>query len=197
LDLSLHELDDVCNNLFSAFFIRAIRKEEPIRFNELQRHLEENGLKISRPTLILHLNHMVEKGLIKRTRISKQHIEYSFDEEKWLHLKELAEDQMRFRKFFEAEKGSFNSATPFIQVSSILFPLVLRSLFQIKYEILKIIEPENQFEYNLMILSHSTLWDNFKSWLLQNVHKSEDELREEYLKAVNQYVDKIQKAPIL
>lgn len=195
--MSLPELDDVCKKLFSAFFIRAIRKEEPIRFNELQRHLDENGLKISRPTLILHINHMIKKDLIKRTRVSKQHIEYSLDEERWIHLKELAEDQVRFNKFFDADKGSFNSATPFIQVSSVLFPLVLRSLLQIKYEILKIIEPENQFDYNLMILSYSTLWDNFKSWLLQNVRENEDELREEYLEAVNKYVDKIQEAPIL
>lgn len=195
--MSYPELDDVCRKLFSVFFIRAIKEEEPIRFNELQRHLDENGLTISRPTLILHLNHMIKKGLIKRTRVSKQHIEYSLDEERWLHLKDLAGDQMRFRKFFDAEKGSFNSATPFIQVSSVLFPLVLRSLLQIKYEILKIIEPDNQFEYNLMIISYSTLWDNFKTWLLQNVRESEDELREEYLEAVNQYIDKIQKAPIL
>ena len=195
--MSPPELDDVCKKLFSAFFIRAIRNEEPIRFNELQRHLDENGLKISRPTLILHLNHMIKKGLIKRTRVSKQHIEYSLDEERWIHLKELAEDQVRFKKFFDAEKGNFNSATPFIQVSSVLFPLVLRSLLQIKYEILKIIEPENQFDYNLMILSYSTLWDNFKSWLLKNVQENEDELIEEYLEAVNKYVDKIQKAPIL
>ena len=185
--MSHTELDDVCRKLFSVFFIRAIKEEEPIRFNELQRHLDENGLKISRPTLILHLNHMIKKGLIKRTRVSKQHIEYSLDEERWLHLKDLAEDQMRFRKFFEAEKGNFNSATPFIQVSSVLFPLVLRSLLQIKYEILKIIEPDNQFEYNLMIISYSTLWDNFKTWLLQNVQENGDELREEYLEAVNQY----------
>lgn len=195
--MSHPELDDVCRKLFSVFFIRAIKEEEPIRFNELQRHLDENGLKISRPTLILHLNHMIKKGLIMRTRVSKQHIEYSLDEERWLHLKDLAEDQMRFRKFFEAEKGGFNSATPFIQVSSVLFPLVLRSLLQIKYEILKIIDPDNQFEYNLIIISYSTLWDNFKTWLLQNIQENEDELREEYLDAVNQYIDKIQKAPIL
>lgn len=192
-------LDDTCQKLFSALFIRSMRKEEPIRFNKLYDYLNEKDeygnvkvFKISKPTLSLHLNHLVEKELIKRTQVAKQHVEYSFHDDKWLHLKEFAEDQMKFKKFFEEERESFDSDTPLAQVGHVGFVLVLRSLIQLKCEMLKIIEPENQFEYNTRILSYSTLWDNFRKWLLHNVYKSDENAREEFLTAIEKCINLFQ-----
>jgi len=72
-------LDEYCKNIFSVFLV----SENPLRFNELYRTLNNIGLKMSKPTLIEHLYHLLKHRLIIRKKKGKQNVSY---EANWTKL---------------------------------------------------------------------------------------------------------------
>ena len=55
--------------------------------------------------------------------------------------------------------------------------LVLRQLYQIKYEILKIVEPDRSFEYNMRIHSDMRVWELFVAKYFLDLVRDDEEYR--------------------
>ena len=75
--------DKYCERIFMVLSI----VNEKIRFNELHRKLAMYGAKMSKPTLIEHLNHLVKDEVIERDEKDKQYVSYGIN---WKKLKQLA-----------------------------------------------------------------------------------------------------------
>ena len=78
------ELDDKCRQLVALFII----EHREYRFNEFVDLVEKSGIKISKPTLIEHLNHLVDLGLVHRNEVTKQNVTYRFHWENWQGVEE-------------------------------------------------------------------------------------------------------------
>ena len=103
------ELDETCRMIFQYLAMLDYAGKDPIRFNELLRSLNNDGFSISRPTLSLHLKHLVENKLLFRNEISKQNITYRFYFEKWTGFKETMEKSAKLTHAFANEKTNFLS----------------------------------------------------------------------------------------
>lgn len=70
ISLSMKELDDYCRNIITLLMF-----EKELGFNKLA-DLADEIYEFSRPTLSLHLKHLVEKGLLnkRKDRASRTHI---------------------------------------------------------------------------------------------------------------------------
>jgi DNA-binding HxlR family transcriptional regulator len=71
-----------CKEIFAILIIKeAFKKEDGIRFNELQRIYNKSlDEKIAAPTLIRHLKYLTQKKIVKKTRKGKQNVAYSLNE---------------------------------------------------------------------------------------------------------------------
>jgi predicted nucleotidyltransferase len=180
------KLDDICIDLLVTFLV----EKKHFRFNEFHRFLNNKGYKISKPTLILHLRHLIDKKLVERTIVDKQNITYDFNRKTWVGLEEFVESRTKFIKHFEEERKSFDSDTPFAQVSHVYIVLILRGLFQLKYEMLKIAEPDKEFQHNLDITLYRDIWQNFVRWLLENFKTNDKKYRKEVLDIIEELIVK-------
>jgi len=70
--------------------------------------------------------------------------------------------------------------------------LVLRHFYQIKYEILKFIEPEKEFEYNIRILTDWRLGVYFIEGYFFDVVRDDEEYRENALIVIKNVISRIE-----
>jgi len=70
------ELDDICSEIWLT--LMAYKR---LRFNELHKRLKQFGTDVSKPSLLEHLNHLVERKLIERREEGFQNVSYGLTEE--------------------------------------------------------------------------------------------------------------------
>jgi DNA-binding HxlR family transcriptional regulator len=70
------ELDDVCSEIWLT--LMAYKR---LRFNKLHKRLKQFGTDISKPALLEHLKHLVERKLIERKEEGFQNVSYGLTEE--------------------------------------------------------------------------------------------------------------------
>ncbi|MCJ7632472.1 hypothetical protein MUP77_08790 [Candidatus Bathyarchaeota archaeon] len=179
--MTLPHLDDkICRDLIAAIAIM----KKPMRFNQLLKFLNGKGFKISRPTLSVHLKHLTEKELIVRTELDKQNVTYGFNNEKLHKIEEFANTAMEIQKFLEEADKEFLSESPLVQVSHVHFVMVMRSLYQLKSELLAINEPEKEFEHRLEIIVFDELPKGLGRLLGRNFKEGDDSYRKEVLQSI-------------
>ena len=76
------ELDDYCEKIFAYLGVQ----DEPLRFNELHKALNKANFKISRPTLIAHLKHLLKQEVITKKSQGKQNVAYGINWKKLEYL---------------------------------------------------------------------------------------------------------------
>ena len=188
--MTLPHLDDkICRDLIVAIVLM----KKPMRFNKLLKFLNEKGFKISRPTLSVHLKHLTEKGLIMRTELGKQNVTYGFNKEKLHKIEEFANTAMEIQKVLEEADKAFLTASPLEQVSHVHFVLVMRSLYQLKSELLAISEPEKEFEHNLEIIVYDELPKGLGRLLGRNYKEHDDSYRKEVLESIEKLLNYYEK----
>lgn len=172
-------LDETCKKIFSALLV----SDKRLRFNELHRNLDQIGLKMSKPTLIEHLNHLKKQRLIKRKRQGKQNVAYEVNWEKFKYLGEAIDQQRALKHLLEDEKifKSFPLDEKVMYVHNIL---ALRNLYRLKLEISGIIDPSKNFEHSIQYLFITRFFDFFKTWLLESCHENKPECREKALSTI-------------
>ena len=67
--------------------------------------------------------------------------------------------------------------------------LLLQELLQLKNEMLKILSPDKEFQYNLEIILYSNIWARFKRWLLENFKENDEEYRKEVFNNIEKLTD--------
>ncbi len=169
--------DKMCIELFSVFLVA----EKPYRFNEFYRYLNAGGLKISKPTLSLHLKHLVDKELIVRTELDKQYVTYNYNVHKWGNLDEIKENAIKIQQFFEKERERFGSSDSRAQVFHVNMILLMQGLYEFKFELLKTMEPEKAFQHHVEIDMYGRIWEHFKRWMIENFKRSDDTFRKQVL----------------
>ena len=187
--MAILELDETCKEIFQYFLLRNMTGFGPIRYNDLLENLKDKGLKISRPTLSEHLKHLVEKEVITRTEVSRANVNYRLNEEKEGPLQDFIKKNENYQRILDENKDRFFSNSVREQVSHLNIILVLRSLHQLKYEVLKLLEPENTFEYNLQIMSFWTLWDYYTKWFLSSLRNRDKSFKEDVVADIDDMIE--------
>jgi len=178
-------IDELCEKIFMTLLV----SDKKIRFNKLYQALNNIGLKISRPTLIKHLNHLKKRKLIIRKQEGKQKVTYQANWEKLKHLTEITQDQ-KIVKIMLENKKNFQSLPIEEQTVIIQNILTLRNLHLLKVEIIGIIEPKKSFESAITHLFISQLFNIFEKWLLRNYRNNQLECKEKALPLVEYNIER-------
>lgn len=171
------ELDEHCQKIF-AFLVM---NSDPVRFNELHRTLNLSNYKISRPTLIVHLNHLQKYEVVKRKIEGKQSISYEVNWGKLDYLKY----HKNFRKTTERiqkEKATFETFGLDEKIRYVSFILSLIEVTRLKNEIRSFLEPHRKFEATLAYLFVRSYLESFRMYLLQTCVKSKETAQEALVK---------------
>jgi Fe2+ or Zn2+ uptake regulation protein len=183
-------LDDTCASLMTVFLFA----DQPVRFNQLYRFLKQKGLRISKPTLSSHLKHLVEKQVILRSEVDRQNVTYRFHNERYEGTKEYLKSRAQFKEVIDKSDSEFLSYSISEQVALVHTVLNMRGLFQLKYEMLKIMEPDKEFEYNLWIIFYRDFLEGFKRLLLNSLREHDSQYRREALDALERLLYEYEKA---
>lgn len=162
------EPDEYCEKIF---MVLAIYGET--RFNELHRQLIKHNTKMSKPTIIEHLNHLLENEIVQRNQEEKQKVSYQLN---WKTLKQLqstkktiqtTRHQLKNEKRFKSK--SLDQQTVFTTAM-----LTIGELLYLKMNILNILEPENKLQnyytYNII----RKFYNFYTSWLLDSCKESKE-----------------------
>jgi len=187
--MSLNIPDEACQKIFTYLFLRHWNNEQPIRFNDLYRHLNKTGFKISRPTLSNHLKHLVENDLIVRDEINIQHTTYRFNHEKFFMLEDYHADTQEWKKFLREERDTFDSKPIEEQVRFVFVSLVIRELAKLREDIYQIKEPNKHFEHHLTILLMDSIWEGVKRYLLESCVERGENYQNEIIQSLNKLIE--------
>jgi len=172
------KLDHYCGKILLFLAMN----ENPLRFNKLYKELNARGFKISRPTLITHLNHLRKHKIVIRKTKGKQNTSYFVDWNKLDYLK----FHVKYREALEKaqkDEETFNSFTIDEKVAYVTLMLSLQEVTHLKFEILSFLEPKRRFEANVTFLFAQSTFEPFRMWLLQNCLKSKENAQKALAKA--------------
>jgi len=159
-----------------------------LRFNELHRTLTKCNAKMSKPTLIKHLNHLLKKEIIQRDEEDKQRVSYELNLKK---LKQLQEVKKINQEILKNEK-EFKSMSLNQQIDFTIFILTISELLYLKLTILNILEPENKlqnyYSYNIIRIFYNiyTVW-------LSDSCKDSKENSQKIIRLINKNIKNINK----
>jgi hypothetical protein len=102
-------------------------------------------------------------------------------------MKKTRETQISFKT-----RESFDSSTSKGQVIHVHMVLVLQTLYQLRSDLLKILEPDKAFQHTLEVNLHGSIWEQSKRWLLDNFIQNNDEHRTEVMDNINKLIGQYQ-----
>ena len=146
---------------------------EKIRFNELHRKLNKYGAKMSKPTLIEHLNHLIEEEIILRKEEGKQKVSYIVN---WNKFKQVTKAKKMNEETIHRLKNEKRFKIKDIEQQTIYTTamLTIGELFYLKLQVLNIIEPENKL-YNYVSYTYiRRLYNLYATWLIDTCKKSKE-----------------------
>lgn len=164
----MEKKDEYCEKIFMTLMIL---NDEKTRFNELHRSLTAKGAKMSKPTLIQHLNHLIEKGLVKREEEDKQKVTYVLNWNELKPLKEAKEASLKTIQAIKSEKD-FKSKTIPEQVDTALRMMTIGEIFRLKYNILMNLEPENKLKHYYAINAMQRVFGIYNAMLIESCKAS-------------------------
>jgi len=173
-------LDEQCKKIFSVFLV----SQKTLRFNVLHRTLNEIGLKMTKPTLISHLNHLHKNKLIVRKKEGKQNVSYTANWAKLEAFKQSMETKRFIERQLEDEKR-FKSFPINEQVIYVTNLFSLRNLYKLKLEVQDVIDPSKNFEHSIQFLLTDRFFEIFKRWLLESCYMSKTEKASEALSMID------------
>jgi len=179
-------LDEHCKNIFVVFLV----SEKTLRFNELYKTLNDIGLKMSKPTLIEHLHHLLKHRLLIRKKEGKQNVSYAAN---WTKL-ETFQQSMKTKQLIKNLLGNekqFKAYPIDEQVTYATNVLTLVNLYRLKLEVQDVIDPSKNFEHSIQTLFINKFFELFKKWLLESCHVSKTEKAPEALSMIDYNITRI------
>jgi DNA-binding HxlR family transcriptional regulator len=161
--------DEYCEKIFSVLSM----SEEKIRFNKLHQKLNKLEAKMTKPTLIQHLKHLENEGILERHVVEKQNISYSLC---WSKFKQLAQAK-EFKETVMNEVRNeqiFKSKSIEDQVIYVTTALTTAELFYMRTVILGELEPENKLLHYLSYTLVRRLFNSYAKWLFDISKQSEE-----------------------
>jgi hypothetical protein len=138
---------------------------------------------ITTPTLAKHLKHLQELKLITKKREGKQLTTYGANWKKLKYLQETVESKKALERIVKNEKN-FKSFPIEDQVMFLTNVLSLRSLEELKLEILDTLEPNKNFEHNVQYAFTHQFFDLYRTWFIENCYDTPNENKLTALKMV-------------
>jgi hypothetical protein len=154
-------LDEYCERIFSLLMVT----NKKYRFNELHRQLGSFGAKMSKPTLIDHLQHLQGKGFIQRREEDKQNVSYKVNWKKFEDMK----DDLAFKRRLELNlqnEETFKSLSLDEQITTLTSIFTIGELRYLKLYVLDILEPDKKPEHRFSYIFMHKLLDMYRLWLL-------------------------------
>jgi predicted transcriptional regulator len=157
-------IDNKCSQILTLL----INHKEPIHFNGLYKELKKNRMELSKPTISMHLNHLIEKSLVKRKEEEgTQFVYYSLNIEHARELKELTDSQKWIENLAKKGITDFYTLTEDEQIERFISTTIFKKLEEVKAEIELSLEPDDfakRFKYNFV---SSPLFNFIEHWLVQ------------------------------
>jgi DNA-binding HxlR family transcriptional regulator len=167
------ELDEYCEKIFAFIALQ----DNPLRFNELYKALNKADFKISRPTLIAHLNHLRKHKVIIRKTKGKQEVSYDVNWAKLDYLK-YHKDFRKHAERIQKNKATFDQFGLDEKITYVSLILGLMEVVKLEYEIRAFLEPNRRFEATLAHLFTRSYLEPFRMYLLRDCIKSEQTAKE-------------------
>lgn len=161
--------DRYCLNIFS--FLAANNKK--IRFNKMYKQLNIFGAKMSKPTLIEHLKHLIEKDYILREKEDKQKVTYQINSKKFeklyesIELKKTLNLQIKNREIFK-------SMSLKDQIAFVANLETMEALINLQLNVTSFLEPEAESINNFASVLIRRLYSNYRRWLLEYCKTSKE-----------------------
>lgn len=178
-------LDKYCFSIFGILLFK-----ENLKFNELYRTLRDWRVKISKPTLSDHLQHLIETDIVLREVVDVQNVNYSLNPS--LDIKDFkyfADKNLRSDKELADEKKILFSMSIDDQVEEVLRIIGLRTLAKIKTRI--IFELNRTFGNGLILMAiDSPFLSRHENWIIEKSLENE-EYRKKVLLKIDDLMDKI------
>jgi len=160
-------LDDYCERIFALLLV----SQSKFRFNELYRTLNIVGVKMSKPTLIQHLQHLQERGFIVRNEEEKQKVTYEVNWERFEYVKKSLEDK-QILVINNENQERFKSMEPKEQLLKLCFILSLGELLRIKVELDNILEPDKEPEHRFSYIFMGKFLNVYLAWFQETLNAS-------------------------
>jgi DNA-binding HxlR family transcriptional regulator len=163
------EADEYCEKIF----ILLAMSNQKIRFNELHRNLTKYNAKMSKPTLIQHLNHLLKHEIIQRDEEDKQKVSYGLN---WKRLKQLQKAKKINQTALNLIKNEkrFKSKSLDQQTIFTTAMITIGELFYLKLMTLNILEPENKLQNYHSYTFIRKLYNIYVTWLLDSCKDSKE-----------------------
>lgn len=142
-------------------------------------------LNFPKPTLSVHLKHLTQEKIVKRTVVDAQNVTYEIDRKNFTSFLERANLAKEFLEYGEEQKRIFESMSLSEKIVYIYQVMVLRDLSQLKAEIKLAVDKSQDNELALRILS-SPVFRVFELLLASQCRKDK-----EYGKKAIQEIDKL------
>lgn len=175
-DRALPDLDDRDLKILSVLALLTGKR----RFNELLKLL-----KFPKPTLSVHLKHLTQEKIVKRTVEDVQKVTYEIDRESFMSFLERANLAKEFLEFGEKEKRIFESMSLSEKIGYIYQVMIARDLALLNAEIRLALDKSLDNELNLRVLS-SPVFRYFELLLASQCREDK-----EYGKKAIQEIDKL------
>jgi DNA-binding HxlR family transcriptional regulator len=186
--MSSSDLDERC---FKILLVMALHKQQA-HFNELERELKKAKMEFSRPTITVHLSHLIKAGYVTRKEeTGTQFVTYSLNPEKIVKVKEIAE---RTKNIMKARKGTeeeFYELPEKEQIENVLMLELMRKLELIKAHVELGLDPNSLDKKVAVSFLESPLLRLAEHWVIKksiedaNYRKKIFEIIDEWQKKAN------------
>ena len=181
-------LDEYCKKILAVLLLM----REDYRFNQLFRFLNKNGVKVSKPTLSVHLKHLCQANILIRQEEGIQKVIYKVNSDRFKILYEATDiSQDIVARVFRQQKH-FESLPLDRKIELYHSLTVIQSLILFKLDLLEIAKPDKQFEYSLALYSTLQHFGAIKNWLIDFLRK-EPELLDQATKELEDIVTRYEK----
>lgn len=171
------ELDKYCLRI-----LLVLTEKGPIHFNGLRKTLEKMKI-ASKPTLLEHLPHLVEKNYVTCRKEGQKKI-YSVNYSKIGNTKKYVDMETNLIHFFAKNKECFFSLPVNEQVTGVLRFLCMKKLYELQTRIALELDPHSfEKQFGVLFWTNPVL-ENIEVWLIEKCVEDE-KYREEILKVTD------------
>lgn len=164
--------DELCNQITFFFYTRPLDDSKPLNYNVLFRRLNEEGLKISRPTLSLHLRHLVSDGVLKRTEISRKNVTYELFTPNIRRVVDKNPDFKLFESFIRKVYSDYPASTLDEKIEYLKVFSLFDVFYELRADVIDIVDPRKRYDFR-------TDADYFKNVRRFYAERVLDEVREQ------------------
>lgn len=179
--------DEYCRKIVMVLSI----DNKKTRFNELYRKLTKYNAKMSKPTLIEHLNHLIKNKIIQLTQEDKQKVSYEIN---WKKLEQLQKGIQVSQDIYNhiQNEGTFKSLNLQDQTAFTLAISSISQLFYLRICIDSILEPKNKLQNYYAFTTLNDIYRIYPEWLFDSCEKSKENSQEIILH-IDNFIEKILK----